>query len=337
MVATVWGQHKDTGGPADKKGMGKRLTLCAWVLPLSAASFVAGLGTHDPADLPFFVDAARTLFSAGWANTYFDPVLQAGPIFLALVGVADRLGGDGLLAYAIQVGVTALLVFTVGRLLEGRPYRAVAQGIAGLAAVVLGVSLDAYSYGHPAQVVVPLLWMLAGLDAREGRSVRAGALVGLSAGFETWGVLGAPLLLLAPRTRGALRGLAVQALVAIGLYLPFVLAGDFRMFELRWKVEGWTLIRFLIPEGSDFPWTLRLVQGAAALAIGATLALALRRSPRALWVVPLGIVAVRVLLDPALYSWYWVGLETVALVAAAELATSVGLRVAPAQAAAPSK
>jgi hypothetical protein len=317
--------------------MDRRLGLLAWLVPLGAAAAVAALGTRDPADLPFFADAARTLFSADWANTYYDPVLQAGPIFLALVGLADGLGGDALLAYAIQVGVTALVVFTVGRLLAGRPYRAVAQGIAGLGAVALGVSLDAYSYGHPAQVVVPLLWMLAGLDAREGRSIRAGGLVGLSAGFEAWGVLGAPVLLLAPATRGAVRGLAVQALVTIGLYLPFVLAGDFRMFELRWKVEGWTLVRFLIPEGSDFPWTLRLLQGAAALAIGAALALTLRRSPRALWVVPLGIVAVRILLDPALYSWYWLGLETVALVAAAELATSLRVRVAPARAAAPSK
>jgi hypothetical protein len=317
--------------------MDRRLGLLAWLVPLGAAAAVAALATRDPADLPFFADAARTLFSADWADTYYDPVLQAGPIFLALVGLADGLGGDALLAYGIQVGVTALIVFTVGRLLDGRPYRAVAQGIAGLGAVALGVSLDAYSYGHPAQVVVPLLWILAGLHAREGRSLRAGALVGLSAGFEAWGVLGAPILLLAPATRGVVRGLAGQALVTIGLYLPFVLAGDFRMFELRWKVEGWTLVRFLIPEGSDFPWTLRLVQGAAALAIGATLALALRRSPRAFWVVPLGIVAVRVLLDPALYSWYWLGLETVALVAAAELATSLRLRVTPARTAAPSK
>ena len=336
-MTTVSGQHKDTAELADNEGMGKRLSLFAWVVPLSAAAVVAALTTRDPADLPFFTDAARTLFSADWADTYYDPVLQAGPIFLVLVGLADRLGGDALLDYAIQVGVTALVVFTVGRLLNGRPYRALAQGVAGLGAVALGVSFDAYSYGHPAQVIVPLLWILAGLDAREGRSVRAGALVGLSAGFEAWGVLGAPIMLLAPATRGVVRGLAVQTLVTIGLYLPFVLAGDFRMFELRWKVEGWTLVRFLIAEGSEFPWTLRLLQGAAALAIGVALALVLRRSPRALWVVPLGIVAVRILLDPALYSWYWLGLETVAIVAAAELATSLRVRVASAEAAAASK
>jgi hypothetical protein len=119
----------------------------------------------------------------------------------------------------------------------------------------------------------------------------------------------------------------MQSVVILALYLPFVFAGEFRMFELRWRVEEWTLVRFLIPAGDDFPWTLRLVQGGLALAVGAALALALRRSPRAVWAVPLGIVGVRVLLDPALYSWYWLGVATLALAAAAELATSLRPRL----------
>jgi hypothetical protein len=82
-------------------------------------------------------------------------------------------------------------------------------------------------------------------------------------------------------------------------------------------------VHFLVPAGSDFPWGLRLLQGAVALIVGGALALALRRTDRAIWAVPLGIVAVRVLLDPTLYSWYWLGLETLALVGAVELVTSV--------------
>jgi hypothetical protein len=258
--------------------MERRLGLLAWLVPLGAAAVVAALGTRDPADLPYFVDAARTLFSADWADTFFDPALQVGPIFLALVGVADRVGGAGLLAYGVQVGVAALVVFNIGRLLE----------------------------------------------ARANRPFRAGALLGLSAGFELWGVLGAPVLLLAPAWKAWVRGAAAQGAVTAGLYLPFVLAGEFRMFDLTWKVENWTLVRFLVPAGDEFPWTLRLVQGAAAIVAGAALALVLKRSPRALWAVPLGIVAVRVLFDPALYSRYWLGLETVALAAATDLVT--GLR-----------
>jgi hypothetical protein len=302
------------------------LRLLAWLVPLGASALVAEFGTRDPADLPYFAHAARTLLSSRWADTFADPSLQVGPLQLVVVGVCDRIGGLDFMAYALEIGLAALLVLVVGRLLQGRPHRAAFQALAGLAAVMLGVTAEAYSYGHPAQVAVPLLWVLAALDARDGRTIRSGAWLGLSAGLELWGVLGAPVLLLAPVFRRAFGGFAAQVVVTGALYLPFVLGGDFRMFDYRWKVEGWTLVRFIVPAGSDFPWELRLVQGAAALIVGGALALALRRTERAVWTVPLGIVAVRVLLDPTLYSWYWLGLETLALVGAVELVTSLRTR-----------
>jgi hypothetical protein len=300
--------------------------LLAWLVPLGASALVAAFGTRDPADLPYFAHAARTLLSSRWADTFADPSLQVGPLQLALVGVGDWIGGLGFLAYSIEIALAALFVFVVGRFLQGRPHRAAFQALAGLAAVMLGVTADAYSYGHPAQVAVPLLWVLAALDARDGRTLRSGAWLGLSAGLELWGVLGTPVLLLAPVFRRALGGFAAQVVLTGALFLPFVLAGDFRMFDFRWKVEGWTLVRFLVPAGSDFPWGLRLIQGAVALMVGGALALALRRTDRAVWAVPLGIVAMRVLLDPTVYSWYWLGLETLALVGAVELVTSMRTR-----------
>jgi hypothetical protein len=303
--------------------MRKRLGLLAWPVPLAASALVAAYGTRDPADLPYFAHAARTLFSSHWAETFANPSLQVGPLMLVLVGVGDRIGGLGFLAYALEIALAALVVFVVGRLLHGRPYRAPVQTLAGLAAVALGLTAEAYSYGHPAQVAIPLLWVLAALEARQGRTLRSGALLGLSAGLELWGVLGAPVLLLAPVFRRALGGFGAQVAVTAALYLPFALGGDFRMFDYRWKVEAWTLVRFLVPAGSDFPWSLRVLQGAAALLVGGALALALRRTARAVWVVPLGIVAMRILLDPTLYSWYWLGLETLALVAIAEFLTGL--------------
>ena len=308
--------------------MGKRLAIAAWVLPLSVASFVAALGTRDPADLPYFAHAARTLLSSRWANTFADPSLQVGPLQLLLVALGERLGGMSALDYVIGLGLTALTVLTAGRLLRGHSHRAAWQLFAGLAVVVLGLTAEAYSYGHPAQVAIPLLWVLAAIDARDGRTIRAGLLLGLGAGFEVWGVLGAPVLLLAPAARFALRGFAVQVAVTVALFAPFVLAGDFRMLDYSWRVEGWTLVRFLVPAGSEFPWGLRLLQGACALGVGTGLAFALRRTERVFWAVPLGIVAVRILLDPTLYSWYWLGLETLALLAAVDLFANAKLRLA---------
>jgi hypothetical protein len=316
--------------------MGKRLGILAWVLPLSVASFVAALGTRDPADLPYFAHAARTLLSTAWADTFADPSLQVGPLQLLVVALGDRLGGMSALDYVIGLGLTALTVLTAGRLLRGRNHRAAWQLSAGLAVVLLGLTAEAYSYGHPAQVAIPLLWVLAAIDARDGRTIRAGLLLGLAAGFEVWGVLGASVLLLAPAARFALRGFAVQVAVTVALFAPFVLAGDFRMFDYSWRVEGWTLVRFLVPAGSEFPWGLRVLQGACALGVGAGLAFALRRTERAFWAVPLGIVAVRILLDPTLYSWYWLGLETLTLLAAVDLFANARLRL-PLRAPAPAK
>lgn len=302
--------------------MGKGLRSLAWLVPLGAAALTTALGPQDPADLPYFADGARTLFSPHWVDTFSDPSLQVGPLMLAFVGAGDRIGGLGLLAYAIQVGLAALFVFVVGRLLRGRPFRSAAQTVVGLAAVALGLTTDAYAYGHPAQIAVPLLWILAGVQARQGRVARSGALLGLSAGLEVWGVLGAPVLLLAPSAKRALAGVAAQAVVVAILYLPFALAGDFRMLEYRWKVEEWTLVGAFLPAGSDFPWALRVVQGACAALAGFALALVLRHSVRAVWAVPFAVVVVRVLLDPTLYTWYWLGVATVALLGAAELVTS---------------
>src|SRR5215216_2533447 len=103
------------------------LRLLAWLVPLGASGLVAALGTRDPADLPYFAHAARTLFSSRWLETFADPSLQVGPLLLAFVGVGDRIGGLSFLAYAIQIGLAALLVFALGRLLAGRPHRIAVQ------------------------------------------------------------------------------------------------------------------------------------------------------------------------------------------------------------------
>jgi hypothetical protein len=62
------------------------------------------------------------------------------------------------------------------------------------------------------------------------------------------------------------------------------------------------------------------VGGARSRRRGAAGAHLLRRSDAALWAILLAVV-VRLLLDPAANTWYLVGLETVGLVAAADLCT----------------
>jgi hypothetical protein len=269
----------------------------------------------DTGDLPFFVHTAEKLFSSGWADVFVDPSVQVGPLQLLLFRLGDL---AGVLALVVQLGCAALLWFVAGRLLVGRDPRAqLAVGI-----VAVGLTYDAYRDGHAAQFAIPLLWVLAGLDAREGRTVRAGVIVGLSAGFEVWGVLGAVVFVLAPQVRAALKGVAAEALVGAALFMPFVLAGEFRMFDFHWRVNGDTLLGLVVAPGTAFTWPMRLLQGGAAIAVGAGIAWPLRRTIHAVWLAPLGVVVTRVALDPVRYPWYWLAIDVLVLLGGAELLTS---------------
>jgi hypothetical protein len=279
-----------------------------WVPVLGPAAGLAYLdrGT-DAGDLVYFVHKGEQLLSGGWADTFSDPNLQSGPLQLIIFGAVRDLGA---LAFLIELGVAALLLFVLGRLgLSDRVRVAV-----GLLAVAAGVTHIAFVYGHPAEAIVPLLWVLAGLWAREGRVLSAGALVGLSAGFELWGVLGVAVLLLAPKLTRALAGACVQFVVVAVMLAPF--AGTFRMFDHQWQVTSGTLVGLVVGPGAHFGWPLRLAQASLAIAAGAALALALRRSVHSLWLVPLAVALVRLLLDPVSFGWYWLEVEALVLVGA---------------------
>jgi len=284
-----------------------------WLPVLAAAAAVASLdrGT-DTGDLIYFVHKGEQLLSGRWADTFADPALQSGPLQLALAGVFRNFTA---LAFLIELAVAGLLLFVLARLgVNDRIRLAV-----GLVAVAAGLTHGAFVDGHPAQAFVPLLWVLAGVWARENRAARAGALVGLSAGLELWGVLGAPVLLLVPRFRRAIFAGLVEAAVVAGLLAPFIVFGTFRMFEHEWHVSTGTLMSLFVEPGTGFGWPLRLLQSALALAAGVAIALVLRKSIHAVWLAPLVVVIVRLLLDPLSFGWYWLGAEALVLVGAALL------------------
>jgi hypothetical protein len=302
--------------------------IAVWLFPVLAAAAIAlAVPPGDTGDLAYFVHASERLFSGEWASTYADPSLQVGPLQLLLLGAADLLGdalgvsATRLIALAVGAGVAALFVLVARKLLAPQEDGIVLLA-AGLAPVALGLTFDAFRDGHPAQVVVPLLWVLAGLEARKARAWRAGALVGLSAGFELWGLLGVAVLVAAPRAAQVVRATAGAVLVAATLFAPFALSG-FAMFEYRWVVNGDTLLSLFVDPGTEFTWPLRMLQGAAALLAGATLTWRLRRTTAALWAGPLAVVTTRLALDPVRYPWYWLALETLVLLGAVQLAAAL--------------
>jgi hypothetical protein len=313
------------------------LSFRLWWIPVFALTVGTAALTvgADTGDLPFFVHSADDLFSRAWADAYANSDLQIGPVQLLLLAMADALAGAlsistfTLLAFVVPLGVTALFLRTLSRLLAERETETRSVLVlmtAGLVFAGLGLPAAAYLDGHMAQAVVPLLWLLAGLKARDGHVVAAGGLLGLSAGFELWGLLGVVALVVAPRLRELLAGVAVQVAVVAAMLAPFALMGELRMFDYHWVVNGETLLSLLVEPGTDFTWWMRVAQGVTALAAGAALAWPIRRSLHAVWLGPLAVVAVRLALDPVRYPWYWLALETLVVVGAVEMSTSDRLR-----------
>lgn len=293
----------------------------AWIVPVAAAAAVAPIARGDGGDLSTFVAGGRVLLSSHWSHTFSDPGIQVGPLQLALFGSVGR----SPLALAIVLGIAAALLVLAAARAAGVEQPRLLAGI-GLAAVATGFTRAGFDAGHPADSLLPLLWILAAVEARRGRVLLAGAVVGLSAGLETWGILGVAVLALAPSARDAGRGLLVAVGAAAALFLPFVAAGQFHMGGYRWLVSSQSLVSLVVAPGTRVGWTLRILQGAVAVGAGVAVARAARGSRHAVWLVPGVVVLARLLLDPLDSGYYFVGIEGPALVGLA-LAAAVGLRL----------
>jgi hypothetical protein len=213
--------------------------------------------------------------------------------------------------------LAVLAVPALRRALGLRPAPLVVLAVAAAVAVwvVPGYAFD----GHLAEIVVPGLWLLAGLLVRAQRPVWASVLIGVAAGWELWGGLGIVILLLTARP---LHRRLLDAAVATGVvaltYLPFAASGSFALFRGHWPISSDSLVGLLGASG-DFTWWMRLGQGAACLVAGAAVALALRGSHHGLWLVPLVVAEMRALLDPQTYDYYLVTPQLLLLVAVALL------------------
>ena len=173
------------------------------------------------------------------------------------------------------------------------------------------------------------MWIWSARLARARKAAGAGSLLALAAGLKLWGVLGVPVLLLCsePRRRMLAAGL-FAALVAIA-YAPFLLLGEVNTFEFRWPVDSPLLHPFADADGL-FPWPLRILQGLAAVALGAAVAVRMRNRVHVEWALPLAIVIVRIVLDPLPHYYFWLPIEAIGLVGAAALATTQPRAVAAA-------
>jgi hypothetical protein len=286
--------------------------VLAWGVPAAGAAVVASRSPGVQLDAPMFVQAGRVLLSSHWSRAFSLSAVQVGPLQLALFGSVGR---SSVALAVVLATATALLMVTCTRVVGVTSE--VLLGGTGLLAVGVGLTAVGYSTGHPADATLPLIWILAGADARRGHVRRAGLLVGLCAGLETWGILGVAMLALAPRRREAGVGVLVAAAAALALFVPFMLAGHFAMLGFHWHVHPPSPLSVLVPSGTAFGWPLRLAQGVLSVSAGAAVARRARRSPHVLWAAPLAVVAVRLLLDPLLLSYYLAAPQELVFVGAA--------------------
>src|SRR5581483_5394560 len=245
----------------------------------------------------YFASAGRDLLSAHGLHVYASRGLQAGPLQLAAFGAFShltswlRLPFDSTYAVTSTVASTAVIVGGL-RLLRRRLGLAAspaAELATGVLAVAWLVATEAYTSGHPAELVAPALWIAAAVFAYEGNVGWAGALIGLGSGFETWAVLGVPVLLLAGSWRPRLTGVASTAGTTAVLYLPFAIAGPFRMGDLHWGIARTSLIHALDPTLVAVSGSGRVVQAAVVIALGSLAWAGIRRAADpsiAVWLLP---------------------------------------------------
>jgi hypothetical protein len=296
-----------------------------WGAPILTALLVAFVARHDYVfDAGVFLPAGRTLLSAHWSRTFADPAVQAGPIELVLYGGADLLGRASGLPFQVWLGLFVSLaivpsvVAITGSMFRESSAMRVAQFVAGMGAALVLVrhTLDS---GHPAEVAIPLMWAFGVIAVRRGRFMLAGVLLGLSAGWELWGVLGAPVALLATDKRSSLKVSGVQSATTLASFAPFFLFGSVHTFQNRWFVTVQSPLSLIVPAGTTVTWEYRLVQGIFAVCLGGVVARVARRSSHALWEVPAAVITGRFLLEPVNFRYYWLAIWSLALIAVVDI------------------
>jgi hypothetical protein len=303
-----------------RPGRERGVLAAVWLVVLAAAG-VSGLilnsGTFSDADS--FAQAGAVMLSSHWQHTYSDPWLQAGPFELLICLLGRTLGGS-LRGEAVAlniIGATALLgVASV--VMRGR-WTPVAIATGG--ALGIGIISDMWEWGHPAELFIALVWLLAARAARRDQLLVAGLLVGLSGGFETWGLLGAPVLFLLPQLRRTVAAGAVALFTTAAVYAPFALGGDFRMFGLHWAIVGGVPGLFF-GNGQTFSWSMRLAEAVIVVSFGSALAWRLRGLGSSTWLVPALTSMCRLALDPVRYGYYWDTSLVLLLIGAAPLLVS---------------
>jgi len=283
-----------------------------WLL-VAILGAVAAVPFHaeTPLNLEAFAVHGGQIVHGSFSQVYADPWNQSGPLQLLLcyamfAGMPNALGAVGVHMLG-NVGVILLLRSGFRRLrqFERLPQLPTIELGLGITTVVWLAPVRLW-HAHPAELVIPVLWLAAGLAAYRGRWVATGGLLGLAAGWEPWAMLALPMLLALSDPRKVLRSSAVCLAVILCIYLPFVVSGNFQLFDHVWPVVQGTPLNHLFPKLTEVTWQVRVLQAAASTGACTLAVLTLRRSIAVVWMAPLAAVLVRFVFDPYIIDYYWI-------------------------------
>ena len=251
-------------------------------------------------DLVDFAGAGDLLLRGRFGEVYAQPWNQAGPAQLLISRLLMIGAAPGGTPWPPVVALCSA-AFVAGAMWLGRgdPRREAVAGLLALLWVAVPMPWD----GHPAEILVPLLWAYAIVCQRRGRDLAAAGLLALGVAIAPWAIIAVPALLAAARPVRALRVGALTAGLSVACYLPCALTGHFAMFRYRWVVAPGTAASLL--GLSSAGWWLRPVQGLVMVAGVALVAWRMRGSRLAVAAVPLAAALLRVTTDPVAHPYYW--------------------------------
>lgn len=289
-----------------------RLLLRVWrnpvavLVPVAAVALgIVGAASPD-GDAEWFRRAGLGMLGPGLWGVFADAGLQIGVLVLLpvalLVVIADALGISApFLVSAAQGAFVTWVALVAGRRatdVTGAPVLP-AQWAVGGSLALGGVLAEATAIGHPEEVLIGLLLVLAACSAAEGHGRRVGGLLGVAVGLKLWGALGAPVALIGRSPRVVAVAGVVAGVVAAACYAPFLLWGEVNTFDFAWTSNRFGLRELVGPGPSD--WVVRVGQGAASVLVGCCVALRRAGSPTTVVVC---IIATRLLLDSVVTPHY---------------------------------
>ncbi len=270
-------------------------------------------------DWAYFDSAARQLFSgtvgtdhlAGGLHLYAHNPVQFGPPSILLAEIARAFGSDaraifGIFTMALCLPTLWLLEDTALRL--ARPIAHVRRLVLLAGFVLVWAWGDlAFRFTHLDDALVLLGAAATANLLTRNQTVWAAVVAGSAAAAKPWGVvlLG---LSFAPWIERPWRRLAAAVAVLVAWWSPFlVIPGTLSAGAARIPVSAGTSLHLFDPSALMTPLWVRPVQLVAGLALSCVVA---RRKP---WAAPLVGIALRLLIDPGGYSYYWCGLLAAAI------------------------